>query len=99
MRSFLVLSVLLLTAPLAGAELTPRLVKDINLIPEAASSLPSDYVTVGGVTFFAADDGDTGKELWRTDGTPGGTYRLTDAPGAQSFQNVDGKLFFSTREG
>ena len=78
-RSLSVLAVLLLTGPLAGAELVPRLVKDINTIPQAANSLPSDDVTVGGVTFFAADDGDTGRELWRTDGTPGGTYRLTDA--------------------
>ena len=31
--------------------------------------MPSDYVTVGGTTFFTADDGDTGGELWRTDGT------------------------------
>ena len=67
MRSFLVLALLLLTAPLAGAEFTP------------SSSRPSNYFTFGGLTFFAADDGETGRELWRTDGTPGGTYRLTDA--------------------
>src|SRR5262245_46075052 len=65
--------------PAAAAGLTPYLVKDINPIPQAADSSPSNLVTVGGITYFVADDGDTGRELWRTDGTAAGTYRLTDA--------------------
>ncbi|QQR74485.1 MAG: hypothetical protein IPJ17_02515 [Holophagales bacterium] len=38
---------------------------------------------VGGRVVFFADDGVEGLELWSSDGTPGGTVRLTDlAPGA-----------------
>jgi ELWxxDGT repeat protein len=55
------------------------LVKDINPIPEPADSAPEILATVGGVGYFVADDGDTGRELWRTDGTVAGTFRLTDA--------------------
>jgi ELWxxDGT repeat protein len=69
----------LLASSLGAAGLAPRLVKDINPLSQSQSSLPSDYVTVGGTVFFAADDGETGQELWRTDGTAGGTYRLVDA--------------------
>jgi ELWxxDGT repeat protein len=39
----------------------------------------------GGQVFFAADNGATGLELWRTDGTPEGTGMVEDlAPGATS---------------
>src|SRR5205814_2528943 len=31
---------------------------------------------VNGVAFFTASDGVHGSQLWRTDGTPGGTYAL-----------------------
>jgi ELWxxDGT repeat protein len=75
---FLSAVLLLGLAPAAEAALTPRLVKDINTVPSPASSWPSNFVTAGDVSFFAADDPDTGRELWRTDGTATGTYQLAD---------------------
>jgi ELWxxDGT repeat protein len=72
----LVLS-LLASAPALG--LTPHLVKDINPTSVPGSSNPRRYVTVGGLTFFSADDGESGRELWRTDGTAAGTFQVVDA--------------------
>jgi ELWxxDGT repeat protein len=54
----------------------------------------------GGAAYFAADDG-RGFQLWRSDGTPGGTGRFTDL--TAQFPNLDpailavigGELFFS----
>ncbi len=90
MRLGLCLSLLLLlaggAAPLTAA--TPHLVKDIDPVPQAESSSPHDFENVlPGLSLFTANDGQTGNELWRTDGTPGGTFRLTDVcPGECSSQ-------------
>src|SRR5262249_30319940 len=57
---------------------------------------------VGDEIFFVADDGVTGAELWRTDGTPGGTVLVKDiSPGSGGsspmwLTNVSGTLFFTT---
>src|SRR5260370_42023969 len=53
--------------------LSAMLLKDIN--PGLADSGPREFVTINKTTFFSADDGVHGKELWRTDGTRGGTRR------------------------
>ncbi len=63
------------------------LVKDIN--PGAASSSRPDgstqtksglgeFLTVGTTTYFAANDGTAGLELWKTDGTEAGTVLVKD---------------------
>lgn len=64
------------------------LVKDIH--PGATDSIPTGMMVVNGVAYFGADDkftpdpdgdGSTGtfdRELWRTDGTAAGTYRVKD---------------------
>jgi len=52
------------------------LVKDIYL--GSQSSNPHSMVTMGGNLYFVADDGVHGEELWRTDGTLGGTYMVID---------------------
>lgn len=41
-------------------------------------SSPGPGVVVGGRMLFAADDGRTGRELWSSDGTPGGSRLLLD---------------------
>ncbi len=86
--SFLLTLALLAPAPgLAITDPGPRLVKDINTIPRAQGSSPRGYVTAGNLAFFTADDGLSGTELWRTDGTPAGTFLIADAcPGACSSQ-------------
>lgn len=62
-----------------GLGFTPHLVKDINPVPIAQGSVPQGYATAGGLAFFAANDGLSGAELWRSDGTEAGTFQLADA--------------------
>jgi ELWxxDGT repeat protein len=57
---------------------------------DAGSSRPRAFRAAGGLVYFTADDGDTGREVWRTDGTAGGTFLLKDiAPGPDSSAEVD----------
>ena len=57
-------------------------VKDIR--PDGSSS-PADLVVRGSRVYFSANDGTSGRELWRTDGTSAGTKRVKDIlPGAGS---------------
>src|SRR5690349_14065930 len=75
--------------------LTPQMVLDINV----ASSNPSQLVVIGSTTYFAADDGVNGMELWKSDGTAAGTVLVTDInPGLggsnpRYLTNVNGTLF------
>ena len=79
------LAVLVPLGVASGAALDAHLVKDVNPIPRAQGSNPQGAVTAGGLAFFVGDDGETGRELWRTDGTAAGTFQLTDAcPGVCS---------------
>src|SRR5438309_810990 len=55
--------------------LTPVLLQDIN---PTGSSNAAEFTAVGGFTYFTADDGTHGPELWRTDGTPAGTNLVAD---------------------
>ncbi|MBF5041576.1 hypothetical protein FGE12_04200 [Aggregicoccus sp. 17bor-14] len=72
----------------------------IEIAPGEASSSPLDFATLNGVAYFSADDGTSGRELWRTDGTPAGTHRVADLrPGSQSsgprwFAPFSGALYF-----
>jgi RNA polymerase sigma factor (sigma-70 family) len=60
---------------------------------------------VNGTLFFVADDGKHGYELWRSDGTPGGTFLVKDiAPGDRDahprwLTNVNGTLYFHAGDG
>jgi ELWxxDGT repeat protein len=80
------------------------LVKDIR--PGSASSfdplhpyVPGDFAAAGGRLLFVADDGVSGRELWVSDGTAAGTFRLADIlPGAASSEpawlTAAGKLVY-----
>src|SRR4051812_46976529 len=78
--------------------LTPQMVLDINT--NTLPSDPSGLVVVGSTTYFTADDGVHGIELWKTDGTADGTALVKDInPGSAgsnlaSLTNVNGALFF-----
>ena len=90
---------------------SPYLLKDVNQL--GASSNPQNTVTIGTVAYFYADDGTHGRELWRTDGKPTGTYMLKDInPGkGNGFEkhseydqftqliNVAGVLYFIASDG
>jgi ELWxxDGT repeat protein len=73
---------------------TPRLLADIN--PGAASSFPANLVVIGSTTYFVANDGTHGSELWKTDGTAAGTALVADiSPGSfgsypSNLTNVNG---------
>lgn len=70
---------------------TPSLFADVNQIPAPFGSYPSRFFSAGSSTYFFANDGVTGTELWKTDGTASGTYAVTDiSPGpASSFSGND----------
>ncbi|WP_428305558.1 ELWxxDGT repeat protein [Lacipirellula sp.] len=75
---------------------------DLNL---TGASTPTDFTQVGGVTYFAANNGVNGRELWKTDGTPQGTSMVVDIrAGAGSSEpsslvNVGGVLYFAANDG
>ena len=66
-----------------GTERGTVQVKDINIDPNpSASSSPRGFTVFNNALYFSADDGASGRELWRTDGTESGTVRVKDiAPG------------------
>src|SRR5262245_64478937 len=74
--------------------LTPQLVLDIGV----GSSNPSQMVTIGSTTYFAADDGVLGVALWKSDGTAAGTTLVMDIrPGSvnpylSNLTDVNGKI-------
>jgi trimeric autotransporter adhesin len=74
------------------------LLKEIN--PSSSSCNANDNRLVHeNVLYFIADNGTTGRELWRTDGTPSGTYLLKELiPGAAGVAEIhftvfDGQIF------
>lgn len=78
-----------------------------DLCPGIQSSLSNfdNAVMVEDYLYFAADDCVNGEELWRTDGTPGGTEMVADiyegsrSSKPRSITNIDGILFFSANDG
>lgn len=77
-------------------------VKDIN--PGSASAFNPDLLNqlanVNGTLFFTAFEPTTGRELWKSDGTPEGTVLVRDirpGPASMIFReltNINGTLFF-----
>ncbi len=47
-------------------------------VPYNKGSDPFHFLDVCGITYFTADDGIHGREIWRTDGTPSGTRMVVD---------------------
>ncbi|MEO5563782.1 MAG: ELWxxDGT repeat protein [Chitinophagaceae bacterium] len=79
------------------------LLKDIN--PGSATSNIGYLTDVNNILFFAANDGVNGMELWKSDGTSGGTVLVKDirtGSGSSSIgylTDVNGTLFFVANNG
>ncbi|HJZ49512.1 MAG TPA: hypothetical protein VKE41_20180 [Roseiflexaceae bacterium] len=70
-------------------------VKDIATQADStASASPSQLVQIGNVVYFAAYSESTGRELWKSDGTPAGTAMVKTLPTSARLTNADGALFF-----
>jgi ELWxxDGT repeat protein len=60
-----------------------------DIIPGPQSSQPADLTAAGKLLFFTADDGVHGRELWRSDGSVAGTFRLTGIDSGVNCSFVD----------
>ncbi len=80
-----------------------QIVRDIHVGSERSN--PQWLTAVGNVVYFAADDGTTGVELWKSDGTEAGTVPVKDInPGAGDssphyMSSANGILFFAADDG
>jgi ELWxxDGT repeat protein len=78
------------------------MVADLNTTP--FSSNPLYFTDAGAVTYFVAGSDESGQELWKSDGTAGGTVRLTDvSPGGNDSSVKEptpsaGRVFFFANE-
>ncbi len=76
-----------------------------DISPGARNTSPSYLTNVNGMLYFRADDGNSGSELWKSDGTSAGTVSVRDirlgANGAYpgSLANVNGMLYFQPTMG
>ena len=66
---------------------------------------PTDFMVVGDKLFFAADDGQRGRELWQTDGTEEGTNLVLDvfdalaiASAPEQFLEVGNRVYFTAHD-
>ena len=74
-------------------------VKDI--VNGTTGSAPANLKVAGDFLYFTANDGVSGVELWRTDGTDVGTMRVSDIRSgtASSFSNTIAPPFFTEANG
>ena len=79
-----------------------RLVKNINSNSATGSaSLPEGFTNFNGTLYFSANDGSSGFEPWKSDGTEDGTVLVKDvnlggtSSNPRSFTRFKGSLFFS----
>ena len=77
----LLVPLLTVARPSVAAPAQPVLLKNINT--QLTGSNPSELTTIGATTFFTANDGVSGAELWQSDGSVTGTTLVKDIiPGA-----------------
>src|ERR1041385_7733013 len=96
---------LLTAAPLATRT---QLLTDIDTVGSGIPSSPlpvTSLTNVNGTLYFAANDLDHGIELWKSDGTPGGTVMVKDInPGTAGSGIIDitavgNKAYFFANDG
>ena len=64
----------------------PVMITDANVT--TAGSFPDEFIDFGGVTFFTANDGVHGRELWKTDGTEANTVLVKDIDPGRSGSEI-----------
>lgn len=102
MQSRLLISFIIILAAVqcfADAEL----VFDLNRGTTPLGSNPGQFVSLGSLVLFVADDGIHGRELWQSDGTAAGTRMVIDLlPGPKGasfrFKKNGDILYFSATE-
>ncbi len=93
-----------------GTEVGTTLVKNVNETPYvingSGSSYPCYFTVVNGTLFFRAQDDTHGRELWKSDGTPGNATLVKDIhPGTDlnfepyGLTDVNGILYFTADDG
>ena len=104
-RLFSIMVCGLLATLSAQGQAPAYLVRDINAdVPRVPVYERWESLGVGSLFYFSGNDGSHGNEIWRSDGTPAGTFLLKDLqPGALSswpsiFTRSNGLLFFSVRQ-
>ena len=110
-RSSCALAGMLALCAMAASGAPPYLVADLNQTPINGSAfpetsfLPFQTASLGGVLYFDAADPVHGSELWRSDGTPEGTWRVADIrPGTagsliQGLFSDGNRLYFTATDG
>lgn len=99
MRTLRVLFLSFLLVAAAPARFTPYLVKDIAPTTRSGNSYPTNFVRMGELELFQIWRFDH-TELWRSDGTASGTYRLVDFFGIGSsshFVIAGNRCFFEVQ--
>jgi ELWxxDGT repeat protein len=105
--SFLILLMLLSCPGLPAAMGHPRLVKNINPYYDAIDTggATKTFTTLGSSLIFSANDGTTGQELWKSDGTDAGTRLIANIrPGIywsspENLTTVNNSVIFTANDG
>ena len=77
-------------------------VKDIH---PTGGAFPQGLEPLGTTLYFSADDGASGRELWKSSGSAAGTLRVADlragagSSAPERLQAVGGTLFFTADDG
>jgi ELWxxDGT repeat protein len=100
-RSFTLALALLLVAAIPARAAAFPAITVIETSSGTASFNPYPFTAFDGYIYFSADDGTSGRELWRTNGTTLGTTRVADinsgpdSSDPSEFTVFDGHLYFS----
>ncbi|MHC4814823.1 MAG: ELWxxDGT repeat protein [Planctomycetota bacterium] len=86
---------------LAGTSIVHDIQPGADARGNPLSSAPAGLTAVGGTLFFTATDNTSGTELWRSNGTPGGTVLVKDiwsgtlASAPSELTAIGGTVFFA----